>query len=158
MDKFVEFNYLLLDAAPDAAGPVAIKPTVCRERVDVIARQFRAALDEGGPADDPPRGMVLTHDFKVRTRATRAAGWVGFYVDRGDGTAERLERVALVAFARAADDEEVGRVVREVAPGTAGRQLPPAPFAVGVLLAADVPPVVREFLTKAAAGFFADDE
>ena len=62
-----------------------------------------------------------------------------------------------MAFARAADDGEVGRVLREVAPGMAGRRLPPAPFAVGVLLAADVPPVVAEFLTKAAAGFFAAD-
>jgi hypothetical protein len=156
LDKFVEFNYLLLDASP-AAPRVAAGPSPCRERVDVIARQFRDLLGRDHPADDRPRGMVMTHDFKVRCRATRAAGWLSFHVDRGDGTAEELEQVALVAFARAGGDEEVRRVLQRAAPDAATRPLPAAPFAVGVLLTGDVPPVVSEFLTKAAAGFFAEE-
>lgn len=156
MDPFVEFNYLLLDTA-QRADPMAAGPVVCRERVDVIARQFRDALSQTRPADDPPRGMVLTHDFKVRTRLAGTGGWVRFYVDLGDGTVERLDQVAVVAFARAANDAEVGCVLREVAEGADDRQLPPAPFAVGVRLVRDVPPVVTEFMTKAAAGFFAEE-
>jgi len=63
---------------------------------------------------------------------------------------------ALVAFARD-DDVEVIRVLLREAPVAAGRQLPPVPFAVGVLLTGTVPSIVSEFLTKAAAGFFSKD-
>jgi hypothetical protein len=108
---------------------------------------------------------MLTHDFTLRGSATRAAGWLSFHVDRGDGgegegqTPAALELVALVAFAREADttdDDDGGllRVLRRLAPQAAGRQLPPAPLAVAVLLAEAVPSVVREMLTKSAAGFF----
>ena len=156
MDEFVEFNYLLLDAsAPD--GAAVVQRTVCNERVDLIPRQFRDFLKKHPDADGEPRGMVMTHDFKVRGQATQAAGWMTFHVDRGDGRAEELERVALVAFARDSD-EAVRRVLQREAPGAAaGRQLPPSPFAVGVLLTGEVPSIVREFLTKAAAGFFSKD-
>ena len=154
MDEFVEFNYLLLDAAAAADGAATVvERTVCCERVDLVPRQFRDFLNKAGAADEQPRGMVMTHDFKVRGQATRAMGWLSFHVDRGDGKVEQLERVALVAFARGAD-EEVRRVLQREAPPTAARQLPPAPFAVGVLLTANVPSIVRDFLTKAAAGFF----
>ncbi len=152
MDEFVEFNYLLLDAsAPDATA--VVERTVCRERVDLIPRQFRDFLKGHEVADEHPRGIVMTHDFKVQGQATRTAGWLSFHVDRGDGRGEELERVALVAFARDSD-EEVRRVLLREAPEAVGRQLPPAPFAVGVLLTGNVPSVVSEFLTKAAAGFF----
>ena len=78
---------------------------------------------------------------------------MSFHVDRGTGGGEQLERVAVVAFARDLD-EEVRQVLQREAPAAAGRQLPPAPFAVGVLLTGNVPSIVSEFLTKAAAGFF----
>ncbi|HEX8914908.1 MAG TPA: hypothetical protein VF796_21325 [Humisphaera sp.] len=163
MDKFVGFTYLLLDVSPGAARAPA-PPRPHRERVDVAARQFRAALQEGGAADDGaaggrPRNMMLTHDFKVRTRSTPAGGWVSFHVDRGDGTVERLEEVAVIAFARdPAGDAEVRRAVGRVAPGAVDG-LPPLapPYAVGVRLTRDVPPVVSEFMPRAAAGFLADD-
>ena len=41
----------------------------------------------------------MTHDFKVHGQATLAAGWLSFYVDRGNGTVEEFEEVAVVAFA-----------------------------------------------------------
>src|SRR3954468_12829020 len=90
LDEFVEFNYLLLDASPDAPS-VAVEPSPCRARVDVIARQFRDLLRQQHPGDDRPRGMMMTHDFKVRCRATRAGGWLSFHVDRGNGVVEQLE-------------------------------------------------------------------
>ena len=152
MDEFVKFNYLLLDASAPG-GAAVVRRTAGNERVDLIPRQFRDFLKKHPDAEGEPRGMVMTHDFKVRAQATRAAGWMSFHVDRGDGTGEQLERVALVAFARDSD-EEVRRVLGREAPAAAGRQLPPAPLAVGVLLTGNVPSIVAEFLTKAAAGFF----
>ena len=159
MDEFVGFNYVLLDASGGAASREAKVVEQChrRERVDVIARQFRDFLKRQGDTDEQqPRGLMMTHDFKVRGQATSAAGWLSFHVDRGDGTGEQLERVALVAFAREGE-EEVRRVLRREAPPAAARQLPPSPFAVAVILSARVPSVVSEFLTKAVAGFFSKD-
>ena len=158
MDEFVGFNYVLLDASGDAASQELKVVEQChkRERVDVIARQFRDFLKRHDDTQDQPRGLMMTHDFKVRGHATPAAGWLSFHVDRGDGTGEQLERVALVAFAREGE-EEVRRVLQREAPPAAARQLPPVPFAVAVILAARVPSVVSEFLTKAAAGFFSKD-
>ena len=156
MDEFVEFNYLLLDAsAPD--GAAVVERTVCCERVDLIPRQFRDFLKKQDVAHDQPRGMVMTHDFKVRGQATRAAGWMSFHVDRGTGGGEQLERVAVVAFARDSDEEVRHVLQREAPAAAAGRQFPPAPFAVAVLLTGNVPSIVSEFLTKAAAGFFSKD-
>ena len=155
MDEFVEFNYLLLDTVA-SDGAAAVERTVCRERVDLIPRQFRDFLKGREVADEQPQGMVMTHDFKVQGQAMRTAGWLSFHVDRGDGRGEQLERVAVVAFARDSD-EEVQRVLLREAPEAVGRQLPPAPFAVGVLLTGTVPSIVSEFLTKAAAGFFSKD-
>ena len=149
MDEFVGFNYLLVDAA--SPEPTVVEQCHQRERVDVIARQFRDLLKQHAVAEDQPRGMMMTHDFKVRGQATRAAGWLSFHVDPGDG--KQIKQVALVAFARE-DGEEVGRVLQREAPGLSTRQLPPAPFAVAVLMTRPVPSIVAEFLTKAAAGFF----
>ena len=156
MDKFVEFNYLVVDASPAARGGTPREPFPCRVRVDVIARQFRDLLRQGPLSDDRPRGMVLTDDFKVSGRVTPAAGWLTFHVDRGDGSGRDLEQVAVVAFGREPDEAVIG-LMRRVAPALAGRPLPPAPFAVAVLLVGDLPSIVSDFLTKVAAGFF-DDE
>ena len=152
MDKFVEFNFMLLNTSQGGQQRPS-QPTLMSERVDVIARQFREFLKKHQLADDKPQGMMMTHDFKVRGQATRAAGWLSFYVDRGNGTAEEFEEVAVLVFAREAD-VEVRRVLERVA---AGQAIPPTPFAVGVLLNADVPSIVSDFLTKAAAGFFSDE-
>ena len=152
LDKFVEFNYLLLNTSQSAQTPA--EPGLLNERVDVIARQFRDYLKKRPVADTQPQGMMMTHDFKVRGQTTQAAGWLSFHVDRGNGNSEDFEEVAVVAFVREEDDE-VRRVLERVA---AGQAIPPIPFAVGVLLKANVPSIVSEFLTKAAAGFFAVDD
>jgi hypothetical protein len=125
-----------------------------RERVDVVARQFREALRAGDPADESPRGMMLTHDFKLRRRVGETAGWLTFLVDRGRGAAEELEEVALVVFAREANEE--GRAaLRKLAPYANVADLPPAPLVVAVRLAARVPSVVSEWYGRSVAGFFA---
>jgi hypothetical protein len=152
LDEFVEFNYLLLNASPDVGRPAG-NAERCTERVDVIARQFRDFLKRQTVAGERPSGVMMTHDFRVRGQASRAAGWLSFYVDRGDGSGEALEEVAIVAFARERDGEVRG-VLERVMPGAPRVTLPAAPLAVGVLLAAKVPRIVVEFMPKVAAGFF----
>jgi hypothetical protein len=153
VDKFVEFNYLLLKTSPIGGQDAVAERSLCRERVDVIARQFRDFLKKRVTADQQPQGVMMTHDFKVRGQATSASGWLSFHVDRGDGTVESLEEVAIVVFAREAD-EEIRRVLQDVAPG---QEYPATPFAVGVLLKQNVPSIVSEFITKTAAGFFSEE-
>ena len=155
MDEFVGFNFVLLDASRGPSQKVGVvERTARRERVDVIARQFREALREGDPSDTSPRGLMLTHDFKIRRQAGESAGWVAFLVDRGDGTEERLEEVALVVFARA-DGAEARQAMRKLDPYVNVAELPPAPVVVAVKLAAKVPSIVREWYGKAVAGMFA---
>ena len=162
MDEFVGFNFLVLDAAGGGAPAAGVvEQGGRRERVDLIARQFRDFLAGPAPPDGnddgaAPRGFLMTHDFKLRGRATRAAGWLAFVVDRGDGTAENFQEVARVAFARE-DGPEAREALRRLAPHAAGRPLPPAPLAVAVRLVPDVPSVVADMLPKAAAGFFSDE-
>src|SRR5690349_20296485 len=100
---------MLLDASPAGSQGVSQKVRVVergerRERVDVVARQFRDSLRSGDPADISPQTLMLTHDFKVRRQVTDTAGWLTFLVDRSRREAEELEEVALVVFARAADE------------------------------------------------------
>ena len=159
MDEFIGFNFVLLDASP--AGPPGAPQKVRvvergerRERVDVVARQFRDFLRSGDPADTSPHTLMLTHDFKVRRQVGDASGWLTFLVDRGRGEAEALEEVALVVFARAAD-EPGRRALRKLEPYVNVAELPPAPLVVAVRLAAKVPSVVSEWYGKSVAGFFA---
>ena len=158
MDEFVGFNFVLLDGSrgPSHKAPVEERGQR-RERVDVIARQFRDFLRGGDPADESPRGMMLTHDFKVRRKVGDTAGWLAFLVDRGRGESEELEEVALVVFARAAD--EAGRqALRKLAPYADAADLPPAPLVVAVRLAARVPSVIAEWYGRSVASFFAGQQ
>ncbi len=156
MDEFVGFNFVLLDASHRASQKVAVvERRQRRERVDVIARQFRDGLREGDPADASPRGLMMTHDFKVRRQAGESAGWLAFLVDRGDGTDEKLEEVALVVFVRE-DGPPARQTLRRLDPYVNVADLPPAPLVVAVKLAAKVPSVVSEWYGKSVAAFFAE--
>ena len=156
MDEFVGFTFVLLDASAGPSGKVrAVERSPRRERVDVIARQFRDHLRSGDPADTSPHGIMLTHDFKLRRQLTGpSSGWLAFLVDRGDGTAEKLEEVALVAFAKA--DDAAGRAaLKKLAPYANLADLPAPPVVVAVRLAGRVPSVVTEWYGKSVAAFFA---
>jgi hypothetical protein len=156
VDEFVGFNFVLLDASRGAAQKVAMADRgPRRERVDVVARQFRDFLREGDPADTSPRGLMLTHDFKLRRQAGETAGWLSFMVDRGTGTDEALEEVALLVFARA-DNAESRQTLRRLEPYVNVAELPAAPLVVAVRLVPKVPSIVTEWYGKAAAGFFAE--
>ena len=75
MDEFVGFNFLLLDASGGPSKKVLVKERgTRRERVDVIARQFRNALRAGDAGDDSPRGLIMTHDFKIRRQIGPSSG------------------------------------------------------------------------------------
>ena len=158
MDEFVGFNFVLLDAAGHPGQKVRlVERGTRRERIDVVARQFHSVLRAGDPADASPRGLMLTHDFKVRRQVGESSGWVAFLVDRGDGVAERLEEVALVVFAREAS-AEARQTLRKLDPYVNVADLPPAPLVVAVRLAAKVPSVVGEWYGKSVAGFFGGRE
>ena len=159
MDEFVGFAFVLLDASRAKSQKVrVVERGPRRERVDVVSRQFRDFLREGDAADASPRGMILTHDFKIRRQMTGpSAGWLAFLVDRGDGTTEKLEEVALVAFARTGDAP--GRAaLRKLDPYVNLADLPPPPVVVAVRLAARVPSVVSEWYGKSVAAFFGDSK
>ena len=156
MDEFVGFNFVLLDAAGSPGQKVLVRERgPRRERVDVVARQFRDALREGDPADTSPRGLMLTHDFKLRRQIGESAGWLEFLVDRGDGTEERLEEVALVVFVRD-DSAEARQVLKRLEPYVNLANLPPAPLVVAVRLVPRVPSIVSEWYGKSVAGMFSD--
>lgn len=156
MDEFVSFNFVLLDASGGGTRKVSVlEKGPRRERVDVVARQFRDALLAGDPADDSPRGLMLTHDFKLRRQVGESAGWLSFLVDRGDGVTERLEEVAIVVFARG-DNAESRHTLRRLQSYINLADLPAAPMAVAVQLSPKVPSVVREWYGKAVAGLFAE--
>src|SRR5690349_7999926 len=154
MDEFVGFNFVLLDASRGASRAARVEERgPRRERVDVVARQFRDFLRGGDPSDESPRGMMLTHDFKVRRKVGDTAGWLTFLVDRGGGGAEEMEEVALVVFAREAN-EEGRQALRKLAPYVNAADLPPAPLVVAVRLAARVPSIVSEWYGRSVAGLF----
>ena len=165
MDEFVGFSFLLVDVGRGrpTGEVVVVERGGRRERVDLIARQFRDFLAKpappGGDEHDAPRGFLMTHDFRLRGRAVRAAGWLEFHAVRapGGGTTEELVEVARLVFARAAGEDAAAAVLRRLGRYADGLTVPAAPFAVAVLVAADVPSVVRDMLPKAAAGFFSDD-
>lgn len=155
MDEFVDFNFVLLDASNGPSQKAAVVESgPRRERVDVIARQLRDFLRQPPPADDAPQAMMLTHDFKLRRQVGETAGRVTFLVDRGDGAAEKLEEVALVAFARS-DDAAGCQVLQALEPYVVAADLPAAPVVVAVRLAPRVPSIVSEWYGKSVAGFFA---
>jgi hypothetical protein len=156
VDEFVGFNFVLLDASGGPSRKVVVRErTPRRERVDIIARQFLDALREGDPADPSPRGMMLTHDFKVRRQVGESSGWVTFAVDRDRGGVEELDDVAMVVFARD-DSAEARQVLKKLEPYAHVPELPPAPLVVAVQLAAKVPSIVSEWYGKSVAGFFAE--
>jgi hypothetical protein len=156
VDEFVGFNFVLLDASRGPGHKVAVvERGPRRERVDVVARQFRDFLRGGDATDDSPRGLMLTHDFKVRRQIGESAGWLSFAVDRGQGREEKLEDVALVVYARA-DSPESKQAMRKLAAYTNTADLPPAPLVVAVRLTVRVPSIVSEWYGKSVAGLFSD--
>ena len=155
MDEFVDFEFVLLDASEKSPRKAAVvERGRRRERVDVIARQFRDFLRQGDPADESPRAMMLTHDFKVRRRVGESAGWLTFVVDRGSPAAPNPEEVALIVFARS-DGAAAPEAMRNLEPYAVTAELPKPPLVVAVRLAARVPSVVSEWYGKSVAGFFA---
>ena len=155
MDEFVGFEFVLLDASAGKVKVLERGPR--RERIDLIARQFRDFLRDPNIADDAPHGLMMTHDFKLRRQVGKSAGWLTFLVDRGDGKQEVLEEVATVAFARS-DDAEADRFLKKVAPYINLADLPRPPFAVAVKRVPKVPLIVSEWLGKSAAAFLAEQK
>jgi len=83
MDPFVGFTFVELDAS-DPKKVRIVRNEERRERADLIARQFHDVLTARDPADTSPQGMVLTGDFKISGQVTQTAGWLTFYVDKGE--------------------------------------------------------------------------
>lgn len=156
MDAFVQFNFVLVDGSAGPAQPGAIKQNGTRsERVDVIARQLRGQLDDGDPTDTAPRALSLTYDFKLRREVHGDAAWLAFMVDVGDGRTEKLEEVAFMILLRQNGDRAWAG--QRLAPSAEIATLPDAPLAIAVRRVEHVPPIVSEWFTKAAAGFFAEE-
>jgi hypothetical protein len=156
MDAFVQFNFVLLDGSSGPAHVAVVKENGTRsERVDVIARQLRAQLDDGDPTDITPHALSLTYDFKLRRQVHGDAAWLAFMVDMGDGRTESLEEAAFMVLLRA----QAGRAWagQRLDPYADIATLPAAPLAVAVRRVENVPPIVSEWFTKAAAGFFAEE-
>jgi hypothetical protein len=150
MDDFLKFNFVRVDASG------AVKKTEADERVDLIARQFRDFLFGGVATDDGPHGIMISNEFMLRRRVTHAAGWLSFLVDVGDGKTEKFEEAAVVVFIREAGDDARAAMDR-IATHVDVKSLPATPLAVAVELRKDVPFIIREWYTKAAAGFFAKE-
>src|SRR5947209_16080510 len=126
MDEFIEFNFVRVDE-PNTAR--IVKPQRMRERVDLIARQFRDFLHAPtATSDESPRGIMVTNEFKLRRRATPDAGWMSFLVDVGDGRDEKLQEVAIMAFVRDKGDEARAALAK-VAPHIELSSLPAPPVA-----------------------------
>jgi hypothetical protein len=152
MDEFIDFNFVRID---EPNGARIVKPQRVRERVDLIARQFRDFLHSPNAAtDDGARGIMVTNEFKLRRHATNDAAWMSFLVEVGDGRDEKLQEAAIMVFVRKKGDEARAALAK-VAPHVDLASLPAAPVAVAVGLTHDLPFVIREWYTKAAAGFFA---
>jgi hypothetical protein len=154
MDPFVGFTFVELDAS-DAKKVRIVRKEQQRERVDLIARQFRDVLTSRDPSDTTPHGMVLTPDFKIRSQVSPTAGWVTFLVDQGDGKEESLKEVATVIFARE-DDRAARDALRRVEPYVHANELPRPPLVVAIKLTPTVPSIVREWYAKSVAAFFAE--
>jgi hypothetical protein len=156
MDAFVQFNFVLLDGSRGPAQAAVVKENGTRsERVDVIARQLRAQLDDGDPTDTTAHALSLTYDFKLRREVRGDAAWLAFMVDMGDGRVEKLEEVAFMVLVRGQGDRAWAG--ERLAPYADIATLPDAPLAVAVRRVENVPPIVSEWFTKAAAGFFAEE-
>jgi hypothetical protein len=157
MDPFMQFNFVLLDGSRGPSQSAAIKESGTRsERVDVIARQLRQQMDEGDPADTSPRALSLTYDFKLRREVHGDAAWLAFLVDVGDGRVEKLEEAAFMVLVRGQGGDRQWAAER-LTPYANIAELPPAPLAVAVRVVQRVPPIISEWFTKAAAGFFAEE-
>jgi hypothetical protein len=156
MDAFVQFNFILVDGSAGPAQAGVIKENGTRsERVDVIARQFRQQLDDGDPADTSAHALSLTYDFKLRREVHAGAAWLAFMVDVGDGRTEKSDEVAfMVLVGNDGDREWAGQRLR---PYVDPANMPAAPLAVAVCRVVNVPPIVSEWFTKAAAGFFSEE-
>jgi hypothetical protein len=148
MDDFLKFNFVRVDAT------LAVQKSEADERVDLIARQFRDFLFGGVAADDGVHGIMISNEFMLRRRVTHAAGWLSFLVDVGNGKTEKLEEAAVVVFVREPGDDARAAMDR-IAMHVDVKSLPAAPLAVAVELTKNVPFIIREWYTKAAAGFFA---
>jgi len=156
MDAFVQFNFVLLDGSTGPAHAAAVKQNGPRsERVDVIARQLRQQLDEGDPTDTAPHALSLTYDFQLRREVHGDAAWLAFMVDTGDGRTEDLEEVAFMVLVRAGADRAWAGA--RLTPHADIATLPAAPLAIAVTRAKYVPPIISEWFTKAAAGFFSQE-
>jgi len=153
MDPFVGFTFVELDAS-DPKKVRIVRKEERRERADLIARQFHDVLTARDPADTSPQGMVLTGDFKISGQVTAAAGWLTFFVDKGDGKEEQLKEVATVFFARD-DDAPAREIRRRVDPYVHANELPLPPFVVAVKLTPNVPAIIRDWYAKSVAAFFA---
>jgi hypothetical protein len=156
MDPFLQFNFVLLDGSASPTQAASLKQTGPRsERVDVIARQLRQQLDEGDPADTAPHALSLTYDFKLRREVHGDAAWLAFMLDIGDGRTEKLEEVAFMVLVRA--DADRAWAGTKLSPYADIATLPAAPLAIAVMRAKYVPPIISEWFTKAAAGFFSQE-
>jgi len=153
MDPFVGFTFVELDAS-DAKKVRIVRKEPHRERVDLISRQFHDDLTARDPSDTAPHGMVLTGDFKIGGQVTPTAGWITFFVDKGDGKEEKLQEVATIFFARE-DDAAARDVLRRVDKYVHANELPPPPLVVAVKLTPTVPGIVRDWYAKSVAAFFA---
>src|SRR3954470_24448257 len=156
MDPFLQFNFVLLDGSAGPAQAATVKQNGPRsERVDVIARQLRSQLDDSDPTDTAARPLSLTYDFKLRREVHGDVAWLAFMVDVGDGRTEKLEEVAFMVLVRG--DGDRAWAGERLAPYADIATLPDAPLAVAVRRVEHVPPIVSEWFTKAAAGFFAEE-
>ncbi len=151
MDPFVQFNLVIVNASTGA--PTIARNEVVRERVDLIARQFRDFLAEGDPADTSAHGLSLSADFKIRRKVSGPAAWLSFMVDAGDGKTEDLREVAKMLLLRESSPE-ARELLSEHAPTFRAEDLPALPAAVVIQTAAKIPLIIRDWYPKVAAGFF----
>ena len=154
VDEFVGFDFVLLDASGGPSQKVRVKERgERRERVDLIARQFKAFLVGGDQDDTEPHGLVLTPEFKVRRQATEKAGWLTFVSDDGGPPRE----LAHVVFARE-DGPDARRAMARLEPFAHVGEMPRPPVVIAVELVPRVPSIVKEWYGRCVAGFFTAGE
>lgn len=151
MDSYAEFQWVSIDAT---VSPPAVRPAEQRrERVDLVARQFRDFLLDGDPRDAEPHSFPLTPEFKIARLVTPNAAWLSLQVDVGDGRTEQLSEVVQMLLVRegAAPADLVLRLPEGVTVATVAE-----PTAHVVQTAAKVPFMIRDWLMRPAAGFFGE--
>ena len=153
MDPYAQFNYLFVNAS---ATPPAVKPVETkRERIDLIARQFRDVLYDGDPTDPTSHRFPLTPDFNLARILTPAAAWLSFQLDTGDGKTEQFQDVVQMLLLRDTSAESI-QLLKKIPDMIKLPPLPEAPLAIVLQLTPKVPFIIRDWYTKPAAGFFAD--